>query len=100
MSNFHPFEVVGRGSETQLQMGENLNDLIQQDKWLKHWISSKLGLLRHSWRHSAVKRGGTRYAPMQMTKVLSQCWYDIGPASQTVDRHKANIGSESRVVHH
>ena len=25
MSNFHPFEVVGRGSETQLQVGENLN---------------------------------------------------------------------------
>ena len=24
MSNFHPFEVVGRGSETQLQVGENL----------------------------------------------------------------------------
>ena len=25
MSNFHPLEVVGRGSETQLQEGENLN---------------------------------------------------------------------------
>ena len=25
MSNFHPLEVVGRGSDTQLQMGENLN---------------------------------------------------------------------------
>ena len=25
MSNFHPIEVVGRGSETQLQLGENLN---------------------------------------------------------------------------
>ena len=23
MSNFHPLEVVGRGSETQLQVGEN-----------------------------------------------------------------------------
>ena len=28
MSNFHPLEVVGRGSETQLQVGENLNYLI------------------------------------------------------------------------
>ena len=28
ISNFHPFVVVGRGSETQLQMGENLNNLI------------------------------------------------------------------------
>ena len=25
ISNFHPLEVVGRGSETQLQVGENLN---------------------------------------------------------------------------
>ena len=25
MSNFHPLEVVGRGSETQIQVGENLN---------------------------------------------------------------------------
>ena len=27
MSNFHPLEVVGRGSETQLKVGENLNKL-------------------------------------------------------------------------
>ena len=27
MSNFHPLEVVGHGSETQLQVGENLNEL-------------------------------------------------------------------------
>ena len=27
MSNFHPLEVVGRGCETQLQVGENLNKL-------------------------------------------------------------------------
>ena len=32
MSNFQPLEVVGRGSETQLQVGENLNYLMQQDK--------------------------------------------------------------------
>ena len=25
MNNFHALEVVGRGSETQLQVGENLN---------------------------------------------------------------------------
>ena len=24
MSNFHPLEIVGRGSETQLHVGENL----------------------------------------------------------------------------
>ena len=28
ISNFHPFEVVGRGSETQFQVGENLNYLL------------------------------------------------------------------------
>ena len=28
ISNFHPLEVVGRGSETQLQVGENLDDII------------------------------------------------------------------------
>ena len=25
---FHPLEVVGRGSETQLQKGENINNLL------------------------------------------------------------------------
>ena len=28
MNTFHPLEVVARGSETQLQLGENLNNLI------------------------------------------------------------------------
>ena len=32
MSNFHPLEVVGRGRETQLQVGENLNKFTLQDK--------------------------------------------------------------------
>ena len=27
ISNFHPREVVGRGSETQLQVRENLNSI-------------------------------------------------------------------------
>ena len=31
-SDFQPLEVVGRGSETQLQAGENLQKLTQQDK--------------------------------------------------------------------
>ena len=25
--NFHPFEIVGRGSETELQVGENWNKI-------------------------------------------------------------------------
>ena len=28
MINFHPPEIVGRGSETQLQVGKNLNSII------------------------------------------------------------------------
>ena len=32
MSKFHPFQVVARGSETQLQVGENLNKTTQ---WVK-----------------------------------------------------------------
>ena len=32
MSNFHSFEVVDRGSETQLQVGENENYLMGR-KW-------------------------------------------------------------------
>ena len=32
MSNFHPLEVLGRDSETQLQVGEKLNNLIDRFK--------------------------------------------------------------------
>ena len=32
MSNFQPLEVVDRGSETQLQVVENLNKFTQKDK--------------------------------------------------------------------
>ena len=31
MSNFQPLDVVGHGSKTQLQVGENLNKLTEQD---------------------------------------------------------------------
>ena len=34
MSNFHPLEVVCRGSETQFQVGEN--DLIMCRIWIKN----------------------------------------------------------------
>ena len=36
MSNFKPLEVVGRGSETQLQVAENSNYLIE---WLKNYCT-------------------------------------------------------------
>ena len=36
MSNFQPLDVVGRGSETQLQVGENFKKFIQQNKgWIQ-----------------------------------------------------------------
>ena len=31
VSNFRPFEVVGRGSETQLQVGENLSKITERE---------------------------------------------------------------------
>ena len=34
ISNFQPLEVVGRGNETQLEVGEYLNYLFQQDNKL------------------------------------------------------------------
>ena len=38
MHNFHPLEVVGRGSETQLQVGENLT-----------LMSTTVDILRFYW---------------------------------------------------
>ena len=35
ISNFHPLEVVGRGSETQLRVGEHLN--LKLIKWDSRW---------------------------------------------------------------
>ena len=32
MSDFQPHVVVGRGSETQLQVGENLNNLTETER--------------------------------------------------------------------
>ena len=32
MSNFHSSEVVGRGSDTQLQVGENLIKITRKEK--------------------------------------------------------------------
>ena len=43
MSNFQQLEVVGRGSETQLQVAENLNKLTLQDKGYA-WLQ-----FRHLW---------------------------------------------------
>ena len=36
MNNFHPLEVMGRGSETQLQVGENVHSTAQPLTALYH----------------------------------------------------------------
>ena len=45
MSNFQPLEVVGHGSETQLQVGENLNKtrfvLVGFEILRRNWIQCK-----------------------------------------------------------
>ena len=40
MSNFHPLEAVGRGSEPQLQVGENLNSSTYTLITIKGWSSN------------------------------------------------------------
>ena len=44
MSNSHLLEVVGRGSETQLQVGENSNKLPQRDKGLSRKIRGEMNI--------------------------------------------------------
>ena len=53
MSIFHPLEVVGRGSETQLHVAEKLNNLIQR---LKGWY--RLHYFRNT-RKNDLKRFDT-----------------------------------------
>ena len=36
MRNFYPLEVVGRGSETQLQVGQNLKLFNSAAQWLMY----------------------------------------------------------------
>ena len=52
MSNFQPLEVVDRGSETQLQVGENLNPM----SWAYH-----------------IKRSIMRYCNIIQKSYLEQC---------------------------
>ena len=42
MTHFHPPEVVGRGSETQLQVGENFSVLTATDRTSSHLFPHKL----------------------------------------------------------
>ena len=43
MGNFQPLEVVDRGSETQLQVVENLNNFTQQGRVNNNFDTYKLG---------------------------------------------------------
>ena len=43
MSNFRPFQVVGRGSETQLEMGEHFNKILSEKRVnFKHGSSKSM----------------------------------------------------------
>ena len=42
MIDFHPFQVVGRSSETRLQVGENLNKLRMCQTFLLYILKRKL----------------------------------------------------------
>ena len=45
MSNFQPLEVVGRGSETQPQVGKNLNKLRAKNSFLECFHTASPGLI-------------------------------------------------------
>ena len=51
MSNFHPLEVVGRGCETQLRVGENLNQLNHRIWVNKLFLSSTMHCGDIVWCH-------------------------------------------------
>ena len=71
MSNFHPFAVMGRGSETQLQVCENLNKVTNK----RHWL------------HSSGSRVSTR--PTGQRADISS-----GDRAQSGNtRHYPNVGS-------
>ena len=65
MSNFHPLKVVNRGSETQLQVGENINCIYYIYLALKGltaealvvnniWISEYIGF-KPKWLHQKAR---------------------------------------------
>ena len=60
MSNFHTLEVVDRGSETQLQFGENLNQ---------------------------VELGKIQFLLLNLPRkgdMLTQCYFNVSPLSSTL----------------
>ena len=76
MSNFHPVEVVGRGSETQLQVGKNCNSN-------QYWIMLGLNPFQeHNYiRISALK---------ELTISMKYHWINAGPTSVTPVQSLAN----------
>ena len=64
MNNFQPLEVVGRGSETHLHVGENLNKVMLswriENIWSTHRVSrfsffGSKDFNGHSWQFVTVK---------------------------------------------
>ena len=62
MNLFRPFKVVGRGSETQLQVGEKLNYLIQRFK----------GLLGTSYMMHKCDKVKSRYLSINKNKIINK----------------------------
>ena len=78
MSNFHPLEVVGRGSETKLQVGKNLNTLF------KYMILRAKGLTVISFFFQELIRdfqGNTMHSPDAGVTLVHRLrrWTNINP---------------------
>ena len=96
--NVQSFEIVYRGSETQPQVTENSTwkylHTITVVKWQKAvtaYMSNKKFQL-FDFDSNVTKD----HAPSKHD-TLTQCWFNVGPASQKVGEHRHNIGLVYRV---
>ena len=76
VSNFHPVEVVGRGSETQLQVGKNWDSK-------QYWIMLGLNLFRD---HNYIRI----LALKELTISMKYHWINARPTSVTPAQSLAN----------
>ena len=106
MSNFQPLEVVGRGSETQLQEAENLNSYfsrIRVNTWSN--LNQSVSLILFPGRHCVLSPSKTwcwaSAGSMLAQWVKNLCLAHIKPTMRrhwasikpTLGQHQASIGS-------
>ena len=84
ISNFHSLEVVGRGSETQLPVSENLNDLILR---FRGWSFYSLGLTSRARSDSIVIKYDS---DLNNTPIFYQLTRVIFPSQQTTENADPN----------